>query len=81
MLKPYYDMNIWSKTDNGNPPKITSICSYNNDTNLSQVVICATKMLEDIKNILTYFQYQSDNTNVIVSGDGPDTGTGAVPLK
>ena len=39
------------------------------------------KMLEDIKNILTYFQYQSDNSNVVVSGDGPDTGTGAVPLK
>jgi hypothetical protein len=80
MLKPYNDLNIWSQNDNNNPPSITSSCNYNdNDNDSIQFINCARNMLNDIKNILTYFQYQSDNTNVIAYGDGADTGTGAVP--
>jgi hypothetical protein len=78
MLKPYHDLNIWSQNDNNSPPSITSSCSYNDNDSI-QFINCARNMLNDIKNILTYFQYQSDNTNIVAYGDGADTGTGAVP--
>jgi hypothetical protein len=78
MLKPYNDLKIWVQNDNKDPPNITSHCNYNDNDSI-QFRNCARNMLTDITRILTYFQYQSDTTNVIAYGDGADTGTGAVP--
>jgi hypothetical protein len=78
MLKPYNDLNIWVQNDNNNPPSITSHCNYN-DTDSVQFVKCATKMLDKIRTCLSYFQYQTDTSNVVAAGDGTDTGTGNVP--
>ena len=81
MLKPYNDLGIWVQNDNNNPPSITSYCNNNNDNNTIQFRNCARNILTDITRILTYFQYQTDTTNMVSYGDSSSTGTGAVPNK
>lgn len=71
MLKPYNDLNIWSKNDN----VVTSHCSYN-DTDSEAFVKCAKNMLIDITKLLKYFQYQVDKSELIYYGDNKGTGTG-----
>jgi len=81
MLKPYNDLGIWVQNDNkDNPSTISSSCNLNDNTNI-QFVKCAKNILTDIKLILSYFQYQTDTTNIIYYGDGADTGTGDVPKE
>lgn len=80
MLKPYSELEIWYQNDNGNPPSITSHCSYN-DKDSIEFVKCAKEMLTNITLCLDYFQYQTDDSNIQNYGDGLDTGTGAVPIK
>jgi hypothetical protein len=78
MLQPYNDLDIWVQNDNNNPPSITSHCNYN-DNDSVQFVKCAKEMLDKIKICLSYFQYQTDISNIVAYGDGSDTGTGDVP--
>lgn len=81
MLKPYQDLNIWQQNVSDNAVlNISSICNNQDDESV-QLVNCARNLLDDIRKILSYFQYQSDTSNVVAYGDGADTGTGNVPRE
>jgi len=81
MLKPYQDLKIWQKNVSDNAvPNISSICNNQDDESV-QLVNCARNLLDDIRKILSYFQYQSDTSNIVAYGDGADTGTGNVPRE
>lgn len=78
MLQPYSDLKIWVQDDSNNPPKITSNCGKTDNDSI-EFRNCATEMLNKIRICLSYFQYQTDTSNVVAAGDGADTGTGDVP--
>jgi hypothetical protein len=78
MLQPYSDLKIWVQDDSNNPPKITSNCGKT-DIDSIEFRNCATEMLNKIRICLSYFQYQTDTSNIVAAGDGADTGTGDVP--
>jgi len=82
MLKPYKDLKIWEQniSDNATVPNITSVCN-NQDSESVQLVNCARFILDDIRKILSYFQYQTDTSDNVAYGDGADTGTGSVPRE
>lgn len=82
MLKPYKKLKIWEQniSDNATVPNISSFCN-NQDNESIQLVNCARFILDDIRKILSYFQYQIDTSEIIAYGDGVDTGTGSVPRE
>ncbi len=77
LLEPYATLKIWEQNPEGDKVRINTKCTSGKKED-KEVVKCAKIMMDDITNMLSYFQYQTDKSDMVALGDASDTGVGSV---